>query len=94
MGGEPASRAFAVTPALVVEGQHHVAGLVQHPGVVRQVEILDPRVAVAKDDAGTGLAPAEIVGGVEIAGQLNSLAVEGDRGFHAFNSVAPVGGRP
>src|SRR5262245_48206243 len=46
VGCQPAARPFAGTPALVVEGQDDIAGIVEHPGVVGKIEILHTRVAM------------------------------------------------
>src|SRR5439155_1410149 len=49
VGREPAARPRTLPPALVIEGHHHVPGLGERPRVVRKVQVLDPRVAVALD---------------------------------------------
>ncbi len=76
VGREATAGAFAVTPALVVESQDGIAGVVEHAGVVRQVEILDARIAVAQDDAGARLPGIMIVGQEQIAIEFVTFAEE------------------
>jgi hypothetical protein len=68
VGRQAAARALACAPTLVVEGEHDVAGFVEDPGVVGQVEILDAGVAVAQHDARAPICGAHTLRQVEIAG--------------------------
>ena len=79
-GRKPGARPLARAPALVVEGEHHVARLRQHPRVVGQVEALHAGVAVAEHDAGAQLVGVRTLGPIEIALEAGALAVEA----HAF----------
>jgi len=79
---QPAARALALAPALVVEGQHHAAGLVLHSGIVAQVEVLDAGIAVREHDAAAALAGSQVIGQEEVAIELEALAVERDRSAH------------
>ncbi len=79
VGREPAARPRTLPPALVIEGHHHVPGLGERPRVVRKVQVLDPRVAVAQDDARPRLAGREVRGIEDVADELVAFAVERDR---------------
>ena len=56
------ARPFALAPALVIEDQHGVAGLAQPLGIVRQKQIFNAGIAMAKDDAGAPVIGARAIG--------------------------------
>src|SRR6516162_1941564 len=66
VGGKTAPRSLACSPALVIKRQHHVAGVVQRPGVVGQIEVLHTGITMAEHDACTPLPRAKTVRQVEI----------------------------
>ena len=82
VGREPGRRPLAVAPALVVEGQHDIAGAVQDARDVRQVQVADAGIAVAQHDPGAPFAGTQIIGQKQIAREFDALAVEIDRSFH------------
>ena len=83
MGRQPQGRdALALSPALVVEGHGHVAGLVQHTGVVGQVQVLDARVPVAQQHRRPLFAGRKVIGRVHVTLQLESFAVKLDCSLH------------
>ena len=68
VGRQAAARPLACAPTLVVEGEHDVAGFIEHPGIVGKVEILDAGVAVTQHDARAPICRAQTLRQVEIAG--------------------------
>ena len=78
VGRQPGRRTLAVAPALVVEGQHDIAGPVQYPRDVGQIQVPHAGIAVAQHDAGALLARTQIIGQEQVAGELDTLAVEAD----------------
>ena len=73
-GRKPGARPLARAPALVVEGEHHIARLRKHTRIVGQIEALHPGIAVAEQDTGPRLARARVGGPVEIAREPHALA--------------------
>ena len=85
---ETTLRPVAVTPTLVVEGQHDIARLGQNLRDVRQVQVPHPGVAVTQHDAGTRLAGLQVAGQEQVAGEPDSLAEEADRS--ALHDAPPL----
>ena len=77
IGRQTGFRPVAVAPALVVEGQHNVAGLGEDARVVRQIDAAHAGIAVTQHDAGAPLAGLDVRRQEQIARELDALAVEG-----------------
>ena len=93
---EARARSFALAPSLVVEGEHDVAGLVERARVVRQVEVLDPGIAVAQHDPGPRLARLDSVRTIQVANEPEPLGIkrDGDRAHEAAPRSAGPDDKP
>jgi hypothetical protein len=87
---QTAARACALPPTLVIKGHDHIASLVQHPGIVRQIEIFDASIAVAQHNASATLPWLHIVRIVDIANELVLLTVKRHRPLHVSPYVLLV----
>src|SRR5262245_6775049 len=87
VGRQAAPWSLARSPTLVIERQHHVAGVVQRPRVVGQIEVLNSGITMAEHDACSSLPRAKTVRQVDIPGELETLAVERDCALHIEHHV-------
>ena len=91
VGRQARARPLALAPALVVEGQHDIARFGEHAGIVRQIEVLHPSIAVAEHDARPPLSRREAVRPVQVPYQLEPFGIEGD-GCRAHGDAPPASG--
>src|SRR5262245_43217598 len=90
VGRQAAPRSLARSPTLVIERQHHVAGVVQRPGVVGQIEVLNSGITMAEHDACTALPRTKTGRQLDIPDERETLAIERDCALHIR---APYGNR-
>src|SRR5262249_4886387 len=86
-----APRSIARPPTLIIKREHHIAGVVQRPGVVGQIEVLNSGITMAEHDACTSLTRAKVVRQIDISDELDTLAVERNRALHVRAPCCKLG---
>ena len=85
---EATACAGTFSPAFIIEGHHHIAGLVQDPCIVREIEIFHARIAMTQHDTCTSLTGPQIVRIIHIPYELVPLTIKCHRSFHGqFTSL-------